>query len=612
MMNDVLMDAQRPMTVKTIVMGSDARGLEPNATVIASLLAHTQGPVWVRLFSRDVAPVVVESGRLKLEVIETPEELRLEGGMPGHVNPGGAFDRLAAITHCTDWERALVLDYDQLVVGDPGWLFDLEFGDRLVAARMFEGLDLREGSRQWFGRELPGRWTACGSYRFFYFGPLLHLTALRRDGIYERIREFQNEAGTEEQIALHVGCQDRVMPVPAVFNLVPQWDGWRADAKILHFTGPCKPWNEPGLHCAPLWRERETTWEELTCGLWNPQAIGGLGVERRWEELGRVVAAARRPDHRQRVLEIGGWDFTRIARLAGMWMAREGDQWTVIFRPHVDPLALEEALKRFGKGLGGLAPGTRVLDGHPAEVLGWLMTQDDGWEEFDAVILHAPRREEDFLTEAFMAWKLLRPGGVMVIHPVQQRPGKAARKTFQRALEALAGAVADGLGAARRGYHTLLVKAAGAGVHQTPLQAAAEPRTVYLTGGFFNRLNNLVTGLLVHGPGFKAWWTVNPHMRHRFRDLFGEVPSAGGGPCGAGKQPGEYGPRQGTVVLLVRAPDSGGGRGRDRRGIPAFHRPAQGAAAGTRSRRGHPFPWAALHGWRGRGGVRPLVRGEDA
>lgn len=512
------------MKPKTIVLGTDARGLEPNATVISSLLAHTEGPVWVRIFSRDVPEMRLESGRLTLEVIETPEELRLEARMPAHVNAGGAFDRMAAIRYCTDWDRALVLDYDQLVVGNPGDLFDLDLGENLLAARMFEGFDLREGARQWFGRELPPKWTDCGNYRFFYLGPVMNLAAMRRDGIYDRLLEFQLEAGLEEQIALHVACQDRVLPVPAVFNLVPQWDGLPADARILHFTGPAKPWNHPELRGAPLWRAYETTWEELTCGRWNPQAIGGPGVDRRWEGVARVVAGARRPGQAQRVLEIGGWDFPRMTGLARQWLAREDDRWTMLFRQHVDPAALEEAIRRFVGGLGDRAAMTEILDGNPAEVLSWLLAQDGGWEGFDAVIQHAPQREEDFLTEAFMAWKQLRPGGVMVIHPVRKRPGTVARKAFLRARSVFLEAVADGLGAVKRGYHTLLVKGArAAGDHQASLAAAEERKGVFLTGGFFNRLNNLVTGLLVHGPEFKARWTVNPHMPHRFGDLFEEI-----------------------------------------------------------------------------------------
>ena len=50
------------MEPKTIVLGTDMRGLEPNATVVSSLLAHTEGPVWVRIFSRDVPEMRLESG----------------------------------------------------------------------------------------------------------------------------------------------------------------------------------------------------------------------------------------------------------------------------------------------------------------------------------------------------------------------------------------------------------------------------------------------------------------------------------------------------------------------------------------------------------------------
>ena len=46
---------------------------------------------------------------------------------------------------------------------------------------------------------------------------------------------------------------------------------------------------------------------------------------------------------------------------------------------------------------------------------------------------------------------------------------------------------------------------------------------VLLVEGFFNRLNGLVNGLLIHGPEFKARWALNRHLPHRFGDLFDPI-----------------------------------------------------------------------------------------
>jgi lipopolysaccharide biosynthesis glycosyltransferase len=507
------------MESKNIVMSSDARGLEPNATVIASLLAHTEGPVWVRLFSRDIPPVDISSGRLRIEVISTPEDLRMVGRSPTHVHSAGAFDRLAAMKYCADWSRAVLFDYDQVVVGDPTELFEMPLHDSLAAVRLWPGVSLGTVGRWWDSDMMKGDWVDCSGYRFFHMAPVLNLAAIRESEAWERLVSFHKAGNMDEQAALCAACEDRVIGFDPKLNWFPTWNQIPTDAKILHFVREKKPWNNSELRGAPLWRKHETTWEELTCGLWNPLALSGGGVDRRWEELERVVAAARRPGQSQRVLEIGGWDFPRMLKRARKWMTSVNDCWTVLFRPHVDPVALGEAVLRFAGSVREIPGRTEILDGHPVEALAWMLTEEEGWEGMDAVILHAPRRGEDFLSEAFMAWKLLKPGGVMIIHPVAKRPGRVARKAFLRNLESFIHAVGDGMRDCRKSYHTMLVKAADSG-QEISLGEATNRQEVVLFEGFFNRLNGLVAGLLLHGPGFKTRWAVNRHLPHRFEELF--------------------------------------------------------------------------------------------
>jgi lipopolysaccharide biosynthesis glycosyltransferase/predicted O-methyltransferase YrrM len=448
-----------------VVLGSNAAGIEPNATLLASLLHHTLGTVHVRIFSRDLQEIRLESGRLTLEVIRTPDELRVEGRAEAHGHSAAAFDRLAAIKICTDWDRAVVFDYDQVVVGDPSELFAMELGDALAAVRLWPGVTLGRVCGEWWGSKvLDDRWRECQTYRFFHMAPVLNLAAMRKAGTYERLLAFHRDANMDEQAAFCAACEDRVIDFDPKLNWFPTWDTIPADAKVLHYVRAKKPWTHPELYGAPLWRAHETTWEELTCGMWNPQELKGKNAGARWGRIACAVESTRQAGLPQRVLEIGGWDFSWMIYLARQWMQDERDRWSMLLRSHVDPSALEQAIRRFGSGLGDLAARTEILDGSPAEVLAWLITQDDHWESLDAVILHAPRQASDFLIEACMAWKLLRPGGVMVIHPVAGKPGRECRKSYQRSLDSFMGAVAADMGFAHRRYETVLFKSPANGL----------------------------------------------------------------------------------------------------------------------------------------------------
>lgn len=245
-----------------IVMATDACGLEPNATVLNSLMSHSTCSVHVRIFVRDLPATSLDLGRLKIDFIQTPEALRMDGKFPKHVPSQAAFDRMAAIKYCDDWDRALIFDYDQLVVGDIAELFAMDMGKNLAAGRIWHAR-LADASQDWFGRSLPYLYRHCADYRFLMFGPLLNLREMRAQGTFEKLQHSQKIANTEEQIAFHVACEDRVMAIPEKYNIVPMWDGCSEDAAVLHFTGERKPWLDPAMKGAELWRQYQISWHDF-------------------------------------------------------------------------------------------------------------------------------------------------------------------------------------------------------------------------------------------------------------------------------------------------------------------------------------------------------------
>lgn len=246
-------------------MATDARGFDPNATTIASALRHTSRRVHVRLFLRGMDAASFSTGRLTVEFLPVTEGLA--GSIPSHVTQS-TFDRLLVLRDCPDWDRALILDYDQLVLCDLAPLFDMPMDGNLLAARLWNK-SLGEAARDWFGRSLPEQFSDAAKGPFFYMGPLLDLNAARCATLWEKIVAAHQQLGMEEQIALTVACEGRIKGIDPSWNLVPQWDKPVVPGGILHFTGPEKPWNAPWLRCAAWWQSQQTSWEQLRSGEWE-------------------------------------------------------------------------------------------------------------------------------------------------------------------------------------------------------------------------------------------------------------------------------------------------------------------------------------------------------
>jgi len=249
-----------------IIMATDAKGLAPNATVLNSLRRHNPGLIHVRIFVRDLPALTCQVGNMKIEFIITPEELRLEGLCPEHVSAGPTYDRMAAMQYCDDWDRALVLDYDQLVISDISELFRMDMGDALVAGRIYR-YSLKDAIREWFGTKLPYIFKHCEDYKFFMFGPLMNLEAMRNADTYEKYLYFNRVAKANEQIALHIACEDKVLGIADAYNIVPRWNGFQDDVKIYHFAGPIKPWESERPEEMEWWGEYQISWSDLTKGV---------------------------------------------------------------------------------------------------------------------------------------------------------------------------------------------------------------------------------------------------------------------------------------------------------------------------------------------------------
>ena len=115
-----------------LALSTDAAGFPYNATLIASILRRTASALHVRCWCRGFRPESFETGLLRVEFIEANQQVT--GKYPSYVGPA-VFDRLRVIEQAEDWDRCLIMDYDQVALCDLAPLFGMDLGDHLLAAR---------------------------------------------------------------------------------------------------------------------------------------------------------------------------------------------------------------------------------------------------------------------------------------------------------------------------------------------------------------------------------------------------------------------------------------------------------------------------------------------
>lgn len=253
-----------------IALSTDAKGHPYHATLIASILRRTELPVHVRCWCRGFAPESFETGSLKVEFIPTDEEVT--GKFPGYVGPA-VFDRLRVIRDALDWDKCLIMDYDQLALCDLAPLFELDLGDHLLAAKMQgPGVDMAYAMRTWIKRPLPEGWEHVANYPYFSMGPLLNLKAMREAGTWDKLMAAHAAFGVDEQLSLTAATEGRTMGFDRKWNLFPKSDIREDEIPegVVHWLGWPKPWHKGAKVWRPdIWESEKSSWEHLRMGIWQ-------------------------------------------------------------------------------------------------------------------------------------------------------------------------------------------------------------------------------------------------------------------------------------------------------------------------------------------------------
>lgn len=257
-----------------IALSTDARGHEYHATLIASILRRTEWNVHVRCWCVGFLPVSFEQGRLKVEFL--PSTGDQANKYPSQSGPA-AYDRLLVIRDCADWDRCMVMDYDQLVLCDLAPLFEMDLGDHLLAAHMQgPGVDMEYAMRVWLKRPMPAGWEHCGTNPYFLMPPLMNLKAMREARTWETFLKAHAAFGADEQLSLTAATEGRTLPLDKKWNLFPRLHiaAGEVPRGVIHWSGWPKPWHKNADVWRPdIWEAERCSWEHLRHGWWEKPVV---------------------------------------------------------------------------------------------------------------------------------------------------------------------------------------------------------------------------------------------------------------------------------------------------------------------------------------------------
>lgn len=142
------------------------------------------------------------------------------------------------------YDKALYLDCDTVVLGDISELYSYELGNNLLAGAPCEGVNCFEVYKRYV-QEVDG----LNPDYFFNAGVILmNLKAFREEGFYQQFADLLKRykfTVIQDEDYLNVLCQDRVLRLPRAWNKSPVAPDYlqRKDLRLVHFLMTWKPWH---------------------------------------------------------------------------------------------------------------------------------------------------------------------------------------------------------------------------------------------------------------------------------------------------------------------------------------------------------------------------------
>lgn len=141
------------------------------------------------------------------------------------------------------YDKAIYLDCDTVVLGDLAELYNYDLGGNMIAGAPCEGVNSTQVYKDYVSK-------VCGLDPDYYFNAgvlLMNLKGFREEGFYEQfadlLKKYKFQVIQDEDY-LNVLCQDRVLRLPRVWNKFPiALDRpEREHLRIVHYGMTWKPW----------------------------------------------------------------------------------------------------------------------------------------------------------------------------------------------------------------------------------------------------------------------------------------------------------------------------------------------------------------------------------
>ncbi len=142
------------------------------------------------------------------------------------------------------YDKALYLDCDTVILGDVSELYHYDLGNNLIGGAPCEGVNSFEVYKRYV-TEVDG----LNPDYFFNAGVILmNLKSFREEGFYEKFANLLKRykfTVIQDEDYLNVLCQDRVLRLPRAWNKSPIAPDRlaREDLRIVHYLMTWKPWN---------------------------------------------------------------------------------------------------------------------------------------------------------------------------------------------------------------------------------------------------------------------------------------------------------------------------------------------------------------------------------
>lgn len=248
-------------SVVPVIFATDDQFASGCSVAIASMIANCDKarPYQVYIFYDILSPENIKklshmgAENVTVEMVQVSRYVDRELLYVNQTRTVSTYFRLFAADVLTQYDRALYLDSDIVVLGDVGELFDMDIGDNLLGGVVIFHNKPSEIEQQ---TEYLRKTLDLSPEQFFNSGVLsMNLKLFRDEGTTEKCLVFLREHRQlhwMEQDVLNGVCKDRVYNLPEKWNRSQFYveddlaeRGAIGDTIIIHYLTDCKPWLVP-------------------------------------------------------------------------------------------------------------------------------------------------------------------------------------------------------------------------------------------------------------------------------------------------------------------------------------------------------------------------------